>query len=340
MFGPTTCADIDSATSSPASADGATQLDLLAGLTIANSGPARVPASRSASRAGGKARATSGIYGPHSALLWQTLALQWSLASRLRARMAGLGSPLYALTWRVWDMPSAPPISALRASVLRTSGNGCGSWPTAADANATRSLGYGGQKFMTLTDAARSAWPTASARDWKSSASNKHGDNARPLNEVARLAWPTPQSRDGANSRGGMVERTGGRRRNLDDYVMLASWATPASQEAGGTPEQFLERKRKAVANGAELGVSLTSLSLQAQTAFWSTPRANKWGFPDAHGSQEGPAIGVPAIGSPAATEKPGQLNPAHSRWLMGYPAEWDACAPTATRSSRKSRPK
>ena len=47
---------------------------------------------------------------------------------------------------------------------------------------------------------------------------------------------------------------------------------------------------------------------------------------------------GKQQIGSPAATEKPGQLNPAHSRWLMGYPPEWDACAPTATPSSRKSR--
>ena len=37
-------------------------------------------------------------------------------------------------------------------------------------------------------------YPTPSARDWKSGASNKHGDNSRPLNEVVHLDWATSLS--------------------------------------------------------------------------------------------------------------------------------------------------
>ena len=50
--------------------------------------------------------------------------------------------------------------------------------------------------------------------------------------------------------------------------------------------------------------------------------------------------IGTLATGSPAGTGSGGQLNPAHSRWLMGYPIEWDDCAPTEMPSSRRSRQK
>jgi hypothetical protein len=43
-------------------------------------------------------------------------------------------------------------------------------------------------------------------------------------------------------------------------------------------------------------------------------------------------------IGSSAAMESGGQLNPAHPRWLMGLPPVWDDCAVMAMQSLPKQR--
>jgi len=158
---------------------------------------------------------------------------------------------------------------------------------------------------------------------------------------------------------GGQTSR-GGKRKGELLMGGLVGWVTPRAQdgERGGSMSEAMKWAAGAPRpSGAQRGTSLTE---QTQLiASWPTPMEHeaRLGFQNrttgAKGTQKSlttvvveslapdndPRLsGLTAIGSPAATEKPGQLNPAHSRWLMGYPAEWDACAPTAMPSSRKSR--
>jgi hypothetical protein len=126
-------------------------------------------------------------------------------------------------------------------------------------------------------------------------------------------SWPTTSASDGSGGRipkdplaktrpsGAKVCQT------LNAAACLTSWVTPSTRDWKDTPGMAVEAK------GGR--VRLDQLPRQAQLA----------------------ASGGTLTGSLVGTADGGQLNPAHSRWLMALPKEWDDCAPSATPSSRKS---
>ena len=296
-----------SATSSPVSASGPTPSVSPDGPTTGPSGPAHVPASPSAppeKRADLMMTATSG---PHSTCSSTSAALQLSLESRLRARTASSGSTLYSLTWKHRATPSRRQICALRASAPRTSASASGllesGWPTPQVADDNMSRVDNPQEYS-----------------WKRLKTRGTGQNLADTAQ-AMAGWPTPRSTDG--DKGSRTtegcEAEIARKGRLDDLpstaTYLAGWPTPATTDHKGGYLGGRMRDGK---------LSTDRLDVTAQIA----------------GPARLTATGELLTGSSAGMESGGQLNPAHSRWLMGLPPEWDACAPTATQSSRKSRQK
>jgi hypothetical protein len=241
-----------------------------------------------------------------------------SLQSALEANLNGPGSMIYQTVWKPHTTPLGRQIYRLRASARRTS-------------DSEPSL-------------VRSGWPTPMAGTPAQNGNNEAGNNDSSRKTVA-----------------------------------LSGWATPVGQQANGTPDAFLERKRKSMANGSQsMGVCLSDLNMQVQAwAGWNTPRATDgsnggpnqaggaltpdaalsgWPTPMAadnrdRGSWDDPAIqrrkrigksielsmlvgcahgaaritadGTMLTGCSAGMESGGQLNPAFSGWLMGFPEAW-----------------
>jgi len=225
------------------------------------------------------------------------------LENRLHQRLDVNGSLEYVLTWKHWDMLSGPPICALRASARRRPGKG-----------------YGG-------------WPTAAARDWKSGKSNQHGKNARPLNEVAILAgYPKPRSVETGHTMGN-PERAHDHKSRLEDMIYLAGYPTPGAADGSKAPDQYARGNPSLPGLMKLVGYRTPSSSDgEGGVVEIRKGKAGRYKLRD----QIMQVSGAISTSSPSKTEKRGALNPAHSRWLMGFPPEWDDCAVTVTPSTLK----
>jgi hypothetical protein len=260
MWKETIWMDTQNATSSPGSADGRSRCEWQDGQQMFLFGREAAHVSHSVHQGNGKAQTTSVTYGQSSTASSRTAALQSCLESKLRARMDGIGSPLYAIKWKHWDMQSGPPICALRASVRRTSGNDCSGWPTPMAGTPARN----GNNEAGSTDSSR-----------------------KTVAMVAGYATPTASDK----IRSAKFQKG----RELSGREAFAGWVTPKATD------------------GSKGGPNQTGGTLPQQ----------------AHGATSNT--------SHVETGKSGQLDPAFSCWLMGYPAEWLSCVDWATPLSRKS---
>ena len=264
-------------------------------------------------------------------------ALQSSLVSRLKARLPTAGSTVFAMTWSEKVTPSGRSVCLLQVSTPRTADNASGSWqkgwPT-PDA-ALMNDGADPVKHQERRDRLAAKW-------------NNGNGAGLPLGQAVYLtAWPTQTAVDSFSANATMKRNLEGRQTGhqhpgttLTDAARFSSWPTPKAEDSEST--------------GAHRGTPDT-LTSATRLSSWSTPSSRDWkdspGMAETGVNPDGSvrhridqlprqAHGTTLSGSPAATTKPGQLNPAFSRWLMGYPPAWDACAATATPSSRRSRRK
>ena len=299
-----TCGDTTKCICSPGSGAGASRSEWPDGPTTNQSGPEAAPASRSASQAGEPVQMTLGTFGPtcedsspsagqksSSGSRSPVPPLSERLGERLMQRLARFGSMEYSLTWKRRVTPQGRVFYQQRASGRRTSGKGCGGWPTAR-AEDSESTGAHRGSPDTLTSAAQvSGWPTPRLPGGGMTSAD-HSD----LPGVAALTgWPPPNSanadRGGFATEEGLRERMeSGHQKNLQEVVGIAGWCTPNAMDGGQTSR-----------GGDRIGEALLAGQAQATGA---TP------------------------GSPAQTGPRGVLNPQFPLWLMGYPEAWATCAP------------
>jgi len=307
--------------SSPASEDGATPSGSQNGPMTDQSGPVPARASRSRSRAEERVSTIQGTCGRTSFGLSPPSGPLWLWESKLQARLATVGSTECELIWRRKDTPAGGWIFRLARWTPPTSVSGS----------------IGSQKHWT-TPQAHDAQGVPDPSRWGRHGT-KHGGRDLPDEAAMVATWPTPRASEaGPDFAKATRSGTG---MALPAVAALTTWPTPNSSviEPKSAPPVMSHRK------ATDPQISTADVAAHLYQATWPTPCAQD-------GPKGGPSQGLDRLpgmaahsgqttsGSQDPTAKRGALNPAFPCWLMGFPPEWDACAPTVTPSSRKSRQK
>ena len=239
-----------------------------------------------------------------------------SLQRALEANLSGPGSTIYQTVWKPHVTPLGRQIYRLRASGRRTSDSEHSlvpsGWrtPMAEDTIERKSVGYIERRKtlkFPITTAMEAVWQLS--------------------------GWPTPNAVNGDSGAYKdfdklMARKAAGRQTNLQEIVMVAGWPTPMA----GTPAQ----------NGNNEAGNNDSSRKTVALSGWPTPTSR-----DHKDGKECPNVPLNALlgrvvwltanpqaaritadgtmltGCSAAMESGGQLNPAFSAWLMGFPEAW-----------------
>lgn len=291
--------DILNVTSSLESAAGHLPYESPTGQPTSPSGLGRALANRSRSQGQPQENPTLDIFGPSSEESSPSVDLQQFLANRLSALLDASGTPEYVLTWKNWDMPSGPPICALR---------GRGRKPKDGLCVEIRQSGEPSSSAPHTSDNGYFGWPTPMAGSPATNGNNEAGNNDSSRKTVELAGWGTPTANDDTSA--GRKHKNG---RLKTQVPFLAGCSTPQAHDGNGGKGP----RKGSTATGQLPDGSKAQMDLSALVKI----------------VLHGPT----STSSPAPTANRGVLNPAFSAWLMAFPSDWLMAAPEKISRGRKS---